>query len=557
MSLQLVKEEVIRFLTTGGSEAICLRGHWGVGKTFAWNKYLKDCQQQLALPKYSYVSLFGVSSLEELRYAIFENAVSDKDIGIEPGLDTLKSNTAGVMKQLGKKSIPFLLQLPKIKGFIGTLGPIWFLSVRNMVVCIDDIERRGKGLAVRDVLGLVSALKERRGCKVCLVLNDEVLDAEKEDFDAYLEKVIDTSLSFAPTAVEAAEIALSPTGTVSRLVRESCIKLGISNIRLIKRIERVAQRFEELVKGLDEQVLIQAIPSLTALGWSVYDRKRAPSVEFLRKRGSVANLIRPKKAEPLPPQEAAWNALLDAYRWSGLDEFDEVLLDGIRNGYFDPAGVAKYAQQIDARAKATKSTGRFEASWQLYRDSFADNQKEVLDEMFEGLREAVPHISPGHLNAAVSVLNELGRTQQAEEAIKLYVEAHSGDAALFDLERTVLAGTVDQPKVIEAFKQKAASLAQAVDAESVLLSMVGRNGWSPEDLTTLAAIPVDGYYAIFKKYSGNQLHDILKVCFQFGGIDNVTPEMKEIVDRSKQALARIGVESPLNAMRVRKYGVDV
>ena len=87
---------------------------------------------------------------------------------------------------------------------------MWFLTIRNMVICLDDIERRGKNLPVRDVLGLVSSLKERKGCKVSLILNDEALEEDKKDFDAYYEKVVDTSLSFAPTPTECAQIALTP-----------------------------------------------------------------------------------------------------------------------------------------------------------------------------------------------------------------------------------------------------------------------------------------------------------------------------------------------------------
>jgi hypothetical protein len=366
MSLGLIKQEVRRFLSTTEPEVVCIKGRWGVGKTFAWHRQVEECKNVIALPKYSYVSLFGVNSLDELKYAIFENAVASSDAGIEPSWETLQSDTTAVAKQVGKRSLSLLQQLPKIKGLVGSLGPVWFLMVRRMVICLDDIERRGKNLSVRDVLGLVSSLKERKGCKVSLILNDEALEEDKKDFDAYYEKVVDTSLSFAPTPIECAQIALSPGQKVQDLVRENCIKLGILNIRLIKKIERAALRLGEFVRGLDDQVLIQAIPSLAVLGWSLYDRNTAPPIEFLRQRGSLAALTRQKKGDAMPPQEVAWNALLDAYRWSGFDEFDEVLLDGIRDGYFDPTGVQKYATDIDAKAKAARSTSTFTEAWNRY-----------------------------------------------------------------------------------------------------------------------------------------------------------------------------------------------
>jgi hypothetical protein len=77
VSIELVRSEIERFLSTDEPEAICISGPWGVGKTFAWNRYLKDAlaRNKIALGRYSYVSLFGVNSLEEFKYSIFENSM--------------------------------------------------------------------------------------------------------------------------------------------------------------------------------------------------------------------------------------------------------------------------------------------------------------------------------------------------------------------------------------------------------------------------------------------------------------------------------------------------
>jgi len=64
--------------------------------------------------------------------------------------------------------------------------------VRNQIVCIDDLERVGDGLSIKDVLGLVSFLKDQRKCKIVLLLNNEELqDRAATDFKSQLEKVID------------------------------------------------------------------------------------------------------------------------------------------------------------------------------------------------------------------------------------------------------------------------------------------------------------------------------------------------------------------------------
>ena len=209
MSLPLIKSEIERFLEDKKPTVLCITGAWGVGKTFAWNRYLKDAQtrEAIGLEHYAYVSLFGNNSLDELKYAIFENTVATTGIGIEPSLETLRTNALAVTRRITKKSLGMFQQLPFVKGYVGGLGPLWYLAVSRTIVCIDDIERRGKNLDLRDVLGLVTQLKEQKHCKVCLILNDEALNESQSEFQTYFEKVVDMQLAFAPSPKEATGIA--------------------------------------------------------------------------------------------------------------------------------------------------------------------------------------------------------------------------------------------------------------------------------------------------------------------------------------------------------------
>ncbi len=122
---------------------------------------------------------------------MFENSVKSSDIGIEPSLETLLSNTTAAIEASVRRSVKVVQQTPILKNYLGGLAPVWFSSVDRTVVCIDDFERRGKNLAVRDVLGLVNTMRELRKCKVCLILNDEALEEDEGDFRKYLEKVVD------------------------------------------------------------------------------------------------------------------------------------------------------------------------------------------------------------------------------------------------------------------------------------------------------------------------------------------------------------------------------
>jgi hypothetical protein len=289
MSIDLVRREFGRFLASPNPEVICIKGKWGVGKTHSWNACLREAQRskKIALGSYSYVSLFGLDSLDQLKYAIFENSVAASDIGIEPSVESFRSNALSVGKQVGRKSLTMLATLPAVRNYGAALQSLAFLSVTRKIVCIDDLERKGAHLSMKDVLGLVSYLREHKQCKVALILNDgELSTADRDDFDKFNEKVIDASLEFAPSPSECVTIALTERTPIHEQLAIGCEALGISNIRIIRKIERLASRVAPLLQDLNEKVIHQAVLSLTVLGWCVYDPARAPAIEFLKTQRS-------------------------------------------------------------------------------------------------------------------------------------------------------------------------------------------------------------------------------------------------------------------------------
>lgn len=241
MSTEFVKSEIKRFLASPDAEVLCIKGKWGVGKTFAWMQYLREAEKnrQLGLGKYAYVSLFGLNDLESLRYAIFESTVTTGQFLSSPDVVSLGAMLDRV-KILARKGRPFYAAFSNKYGGGGAgeaLSRATFLLVRKQFVCLDDLERAGLSLKIRDVLGLVSQLKEQRNCKVVLLLNDEQLEEiEQDDLQRLLEKVVDVSLVFKPTPEEAVAIAFADETTVNLKLKSKIVNLGITNIRVIKKL---------------------------------------------------------------------------------------------------------------------------------------------------------------------------------------------------------------------------------------------------------------------------------------------------------------------------------
>lgn len=557
MSTTLVKERVARFLKSPEPEVLCVKGKWGVGKTHMWKVALAAAAATpdgIALDRSAYVSLFGVNTLEELKFAIFENTIKRDQISSGASLDTLKSAVEGA-EGLGRKHAWLLNLFPFTRNALAGAAPGLFLTVRNQILCIDDYERKGQKLDAGDVLGLASFLKEERRCKVILLMNDEALTPEqRKKFDEYLEKVVDTLVTFNPSAKESVAIALPDGDDITKIVAANCTALGIASIRVIRKIATAVSDVAPLLKEYDAGVMRQATMSLPLFVWGRYQPGEAPPVEFLKTKAK--GLYGLKKTEDATPEQAAWNALLAAYGFIWADDFDGALIEGVQNGYFDPEKIHKFAKDVQAQAIASKADSSFGKAWEMYHDSFDQNQDDVLNAIHTAFMSGFQHISPLNLNGTVTLFKVLGRADQAKEMIAAYVNGRMEGRQFFDLNEYPFSGEVTDPDIIETFNNKLATFVDDRDLAKMLLG-IRDGGWDEEVLRSLTSIPVSEYIRVLKSHKGRDLRKIIEAGLQFNRISNATESMREVARRMIEALTMVGKESSINARRVGKFGIKI
>lgn len=553
MSAAQVAVEIARFLASPEPEVLCISGRWGVGKTFAWNRYLEEARDndKVALKSYAYVSLFGRRSLADLKQTIFESTVptaKPKGAPIE--------DVSAKLVRLGRLATQFTAQLPKVGDTARFISQFYFLSVRDQIVCIDDLERAGGDLDARDVMGLASQLKEERRCKVVILLNQEQLSEEnRKTYEAQLEKVSDVQLSFEPTAAEAAAIGVNTSTTFATALRRATTMLGITNIRVIKRIERFVRRVEPALAGFDREVFDQMLSTAVLFGWVVYQPDDAPPLAFLKTYNQIAHEMArgDKEADP----NAKWRTLLQEYDYSMTDEFDLLIAVALEKGFVDEARLRAAAQVVQDQKRAARKDDSLENAWRVYHDSFDDNQEEVLAALDRGFRQSVSSVSPTNLNSTISLFKELGRPEQAEELLALYVQVHEHNCEALDLDDYAFAENVTDPDVIRALRAAYAALRDDRDPVEVFIQHAARGGgWHSEDLAKMAELTQEDFVRLFKESKGRELRSRVKAALQFRNAGNATPEMQQVLAAATAALQAIAAHSPLNARRVRGFGVS-
>ncbi|WP_028966928.1 hypothetical protein [Sphingomonas phyllosphaerae] len=557
MSIAQIEAEIRRFLSTDAPEVLCIKGRWGVGKTYGWRAFLRAAQADgsLAMQRYSYVSLFGQNSVDGLRYALFETTVTGANIGREPDEATFGELVADrdTARKLGRL-VGWAGTIFNRKGVADLLAQSAFLMVRRQLVCLDDLERAGTGIRIRDVLGLSSLLKEERKCKVVLLLNDEEHD-ERDEFERQLEKVADVTVRFDPTPAEAAAIALDPASDAGHLLTPRVVELGITNIRVIKKIERLAVRLLDLLAGHDEGLVAESVATIALAGWAVQQPGQAPTLGFLRDYNSIAMTMRAGR-EPLHADAQRFRAMLADYPYRWASDLDRAIIDGAEQGYFADDALRATAAAVAAERRVNSRDNAFTRVWEeLYHGSLATEDHEFLDALRDSATAEAAAISPLNINSAVRVLREAGRGDEADRLVTDYVAARDDEApGFFEIGRHhFTAGDRLDDALRDAFAARLAAHVDPRDPLEVLRSIGERRGWDDEDAALMARQGADDFERMFLALRGPALKPALDMVRAMGR--SHLPASDAIEAASAESLRRIAARSELRRQRLQAWGV--
>jgi hypothetical protein len=560
MTVALVREAIRSFLRTETPQVLCIRGKWGVGKTFIWTDVFKEAKAAgtVALPYYCYVSLFGLQSIDEVRQTIFENRVTTRQVEIEPTLESLRENVRYYAQAAGRQiskyskfakfaKVPYLDRY--IANFSGGFRQVVSLAVRDTIICFDDFER--KKLSAKDLLGLVSQFREQKACKAVIILNEDALsNDEKAEFRRYFEKVVEIPIEFAPTPTECADIAIPDTGFASDSMRADAIALGISNIRIIYRIRKLADDLLQIFEPFSQATKRQALHTLTLLVWSKYDEGAIP-LSFIveRAKRSLFYINKEERTE----EEKQCGPVLEAYKFGYCDKLDLAILSGVERGFFDKGELVAEAQQQDEREAEAASRQALHDAWRIFHGSFDDNLPQVVEAICSAYRKHMKAASRGNLDEAVSMLRSLGCDEQASQLVSLYIEANRGQiTAVDDGSDPFRSGVKD-----EEFRQQLAAVVvpPAQKPFKDIFIDIYQGQLHHDDMQATLSLSVDDLYRLFRDIKGDDLYRVIEGALFWRRVINATAEQKEMTKKALEALTMIGRESPLNAHRVVKFGV--
>ena len=172
--------------------AIMINGEWGSGKTYFWNNKIRKRIDSTKLngKQYTtiYMSLYGISNLEEISKKIFIETTQLMDKGLKK-----------YMNAHGQASIPEYaktgLDMANLFGVAQNGDKIdyaKFFSTGDKVLCFDDLERAN--VDVIDILGYINNFVEHDHIKTIIICNEKELSTKLKSSNLEMKTFIATYL---------------------------------------------------------------------------------------------------------------------------------------------------------------------------------------------------------------------------------------------------------------------------------------------------------------------------------------------------------------------------
>lgn len=560
MSIKTVNEVISRILRESAPKVVAIKGAWGCGKTHAWQNLIADLRGECHRQEYSYASLFGITSINQLRIALFANtqAISINAKSADEYVDPLAIRIRDFRrssKQFNDKIKAAIDHLPFGKIANIAIDSVLPFLLKDKVICLDDFERMGKSIEPDELLGFISELKEQNNCQVVLIFNEEKLtETQKKVYQDYREKVIDIELVYAPTVDEAIQIALPEAFPCRAHLAVHIKKLKIRNIRILFKLVELMELIYPAVAHLCQEVLDQLARTLVLLVWLEYgdiDMDERPNQAFYQNWNRTLWTIKQKyMADKCSAQELVWDEFMSNFGISHLDDFDRAIYKVICHGYLEDSNIEQCAQQLNLALTQSGERRAYSQAWNMIHESFDDNEQEAIQSVINATRERIHLISTNELDGTMVFLRQFDMDDVANELLELFIAGHQHLSAPFNVDEYRHACELCDPVLLKRFAEVYADKNSQPSLEEAILQMDEEDAYTGRNIQLVRQASQADFYTLFKRLNGPRFKARIQVALEYSqhaGGDTPSP--------AQLALQQIASETRLNAFRTKKFGV--
>lgn len=565
MSIAQVETALTNFAVNNTGSAIVLKGEWGTGKTYIWDKVIKNHRKSFIRKRYSRVSLFGINSLTDLKRSIFENSVSSEKAGSATTKESVLENVKK-LKFINPRSWWRKLfsqakeaKLPIVGGFGGLIDSVQYAMVKDTIVCIDDFERRGNALSSRDVLGLISNLVESKECSVILILNEASLE-KADEFFTFSEKVFDYEVMYAPTLDEAASVVFNSTDAYEKKIVVNTKKLKINNIRLLRKIKYFADLIKPYVDGKPDEILEESTKLVPLAIYAKYSgSEKIFDIDDLENfKGGLSLFPSEKKdltdeQKTVETKKVARTNFFHEYGYREADDFTIEIIKLIKNGYADAESLMPLIDSVTVVVEKNNRRQIISEAWNVFHHDFSLPDLELLNLFEDAVTKCSDVISPYEIEGILELFTAAGLEKRGKLIVDKYFESLKLNR--FISRRSEMLKLPKNTYVTGKLDEYFTGIATVWGTEELIDEFVDRPT-SGEVLELLSALTVDQLYGYFKQLDSDKFVSYAESLLALGsrtGMPDSADYCANIFLNVFEALKRMHSESPLMAMRMNKF----
>jgi hypothetical protein len=547
-------DELKRFLSSADQKVLLLHGRWGTGKTYFWRHFVEREQRSVRESFYTYVSLFGASSVAHVKSLILFGGKPARSADDLPSLGRRVANFIA-----GKRHYLPDISLPHVGNIGKAIGAFDELLIKNYLVCFDDLERRNDKLDLEQFFGLVSLLKEQNDCRVVIICNEsELSDEDTRRLDKYREKIVDRQLTYDPLFDENFRIVF-PEPTPS--IREVFQAVGLNNIRVFQQSRWCVEYFQPHLADCQPGFIDKFNQQCTRLACVHFALSKQITLEQLRGTSWLG--------VSLSERNGLSDAAKDIVRNLQFlpTDADDFIVDYLRNGYCDTAKFRSTVERLNREYRRREADQFLTQIWRKVWDSYQRDSEEIARDADEYVTKYRDHIPYKYASELLDFVKKIAPSFDAESKKESVAKALIPIADPTTL-RLIL-GSCRSADVMEQARVRESELQSRRSIEQLVLSLGESNGWNPPDFAELNQYSEDELFQWLRGADHPYLLSIIAEVIARGQLESADNKGGNAVGvKFRKVFERLANRSPLDAQRtvhmfalirrqVQQYGREV
>ncbi|MGP1382325.1 MAG: P-loop NTPase fold protein [Thainema sp.] len=542
-------EEAIKAFLEQGNEAkvFAIKGDWGIGKTHLITSILSSNNQQ-----YYYASVFGVSTIEELRIQLWSNY---RSVGQSNDSESNKLRFRKWFKPIRDNSQDIgslIKELPIGDHGVGlapaaiSLASNVFLSnfLKRKLICIDDLERRSRKLPLEELLGFIENLSEEKECKVILIYNESKIALDSESTSIlkdYREKVIDYEIKLDPNLVENFNIGFGENDPDKEIVFNylSQETVQVKNIRIFKKLRWNLEKLRPHIADFLPRVREKIINEIIFITLSKLDSNFVINLDYLVSLGDFSEILSENNNK-----KRDFYMLACSLGYTDSHISNEIIRL-VETSFCDYKKFHEEGVRLNDRENRYEMQEKFHEACKPFLESFKPAEKELQDNIKAFLDSYYSLLDFREITDLKDISDtiDLDISSYAEKWARYRIESYSKLEDLYSLRLIVEKnGIFELAGLVPDLEEKIATFEQNMSINEILVSMIRNESWSENDLNYLNTRTLDQWKQWLMEEGPDKdliINHGLKAGEEFSGF-------------LREAIINLSKENDLNALRAKR-----